>query len=131
MEESARSLYFRLVERLTDPGVEVPMPADPLARTVAERIVLDPADPRTLEEWAPVLGVSVSSLRRAFRAGTGMTFTAWRAQARLRPALPLLADGIPVAAVARRVGYTSLNGFVDAFRRNFGATPAAHFKDRR
>lgn len=57
-----------------------------------------------------------------------MTFTDWRTQVRLRASLPLLADGLPVAGVARRVGYASLNGFVDAFRRHFGHTPAAHYR---
>lgn len=129
IEEPARTLFFALVERITDPGVAVPLPAGPCAGTVAAQLARTPADPRSLEEWAPLLGTSVSTLRRAFLAGTGMTFTAWRIQVRLRAALPLLADGIPVASVARRVGYTSLNGFVDAFRRHFGHTPAAHFRD--
>ncbi|MCE0766537.1 hypothetical protein LWC35_27060 [Pseudonocardia kujensis] len=30
--------------------------------------------------------------------------------------------------MARRVGHASLNGYVDAFRRHFGHTPAAHFR---
>lgn len=114
---------------LADPGVAVPLPSDPVARVVARHLVACPADPRTLAEWAAQLGCSVSSLRRAFRSGTSMTFTAWRTQVRLRAALLLLAQDIPVASVAGRVGYSSLTGFVDAFRRHFGQTPAAHFRD--
>jgi AraC-like DNA-binding protein len=38
---------------------------------------------------------------------------------------------IAPARVARRVGYASLTGFVDAFRRHFGHTPAAHFRPAR
>jgi len=127
VEESARTLLFGLVGAVSDPGVEVSMPVDRRARVVAETLTGSPADPRLLEDWACELGTSVSTLRRAF-ADTGMTFTDWRTQVRLRAALPLLADGVPVAGVARRVGYTSLNGFVDAFRRHFGHTPAAHFR---
>ena len=128
VEESARALFFGLVGAVPDPGVAVPLPADPRARAVAARLSAAPADPRSLEDWAAELGTSVSTLRRAFAVGTGMTFTDWRTQVRLRASLPLLADGLPVAGVARRVGYASLNGYVDAFRRHFGHTPAAHFR---
>lgn len=106
----------------------MPLPADPRARAVAGRLSATPADPRSLEDWSVELGTSVSTLRRAFAVGTGMTFTDWRTQVRLRASLPLLADGLPVAGVARRVGYASLNGYVDAFRRHFGHAPAAHFR---
>jgi AraC-like DNA-binding protein len=127
VEDSARILFFGLVAAVRDPGVAVPMPRDPRAREVASALVARPDDPRPLEELATAAGTSVSTLRRAF-TGTGMTFTDWRTQVRLRAALPLLADGLPVARVAHRVGYTSLNGFVDAFRRHHGHTPAAHFR---
>ncbi|MCF7550069.1 helix-turn-helix domain-containing protein [Pseudonocardia sp. WMMC193] len=126
VEESARTLFFGLVGAVTDPGVAVPLPDDRRARAVAQWLVSRPDDPRGLDELAPAAGTSVSTLRRAF-AETGMTFTDWRTQVRLQAALPHLADGMPVAGVARRVGYASLNGFVDAFRRHFGHTPAAHF----
>ncbi|MET0417010.1 MAG: hypothetical protein ABW022_13415 [Actinoplanes sp.] len=39
----------------------------------------------------------------------------------------MLAEGPLVAAVAARVGYTSTNGFIEAFRRHFGHTAATHF----
>jgi AraC-like DNA-binding protein len=127
VEDSARRVFFGLVGAVPDPGVAVPLPGHPRARAVAEGIVARPADPRGLDELAAAAGTSVSTLRRAF-AGTGMTFTDWRTQVRLRAALPMLADGLPVARVAHRVGYTSLNGFVDAFRRHFGHTPARHYR---
>jgi AraC-like DNA-binding protein len=126
--DSARTLFFGLVERLTDPGTEIGLPVDPRARAVAEHLVGQPADDRSLDEWAAAFSSSASTLRRAFLTGTGMTFTDWRTQVRLRASLPLVADGVPIAAVARRVGYTSLNGYVDAFRRHYGHTPAAHFR---
>lgn len=127
VEESARRLFFGLVGTVADPGVTVPLPGDRRARAIASALIARPDDPRPLDELAQAAGTSVSTLRRAF-AETGMTFTDWRTQVRLQAALPHLADGVPVAGVARRVGYTSLNGFVDAFRRHFGHTPAAHFR---
>lgn len=130
--EPARTLFFGLVEPFglvegrTDPGVRVPLPDDPRARAVAARLLAVPADPRTLDDWAAAVCTSVSTLRRAFVAGTGMTFTDWRTQARLAASLPLLADGMTVAAAGRRAGFASRAGFVDAFRRHLGRSPAAY-----
>jgi AraC-like DNA-binding protein len=39
-----------------------------------------------------------------------------------------LAEGEPVANVARSVGYESASAFVASFRRETGITPAAYFK---
>lgn len=128
--EPARALFFGLVQQLPDPGIVVPLPQDPRARELAVRLVAAPADPRTLDEWAGELSTSVSTLRRAFVAGTGMTFTDWRTQVRLRASLPMLADGLPVATVGRRAGFSSRAGYVDAFRRHFGHSPTAHLRSR-
>jgi len=38
----------------------------------------------------------------------------------------LLADGRTVPDIASRVGYQSVNGYVNAFRKQFCHTPAAH-----
>ncbi|SDU73518.1 AraC family transcriptional regulator [Jiangella alkaliphila] len=108
------------------PAADVPMPAAGRARELAQALVRSPGDPRSLHEWAAALHVSEKTLRRAFVAETGMTFTDWRTQVRLRAALPLLADRLPVAAVAGRVGYRSVNGFINAFRRHFGRTPGSY-----
>ncbi|SDT10790.1 helix-turn-helix domain-containing protein [Jiangella sp. DSM 45060] len=105
---------------------EVPMPAGGPARQLAVALVRAPGDPRGLHEWAAALHVSEKTLRRSFVAETGMTFTDWRTQVRMRAALPLLADRLPVAAVAARVGYRSVNGFINAFRRHFGRTPGSY-----
>ncbi|NOQ59370.1 helix-turn-helix domain-containing protein [Mycolicibacterium fortuitum] len=39
----------------------------------------------------------------------------------------MLAAGMPVAGVARRVGYDTQSAFVAAFRREIGTTPARYF----
>ena len=59
-----------------------------------------------------------------------MTFGRWRTQVRLRAALPLLAEGVPVAATARRVGYATPSAFVAVFRKVTGESPGAYFTSR-
>jgi AraC-like DNA-binding protein len=55
-----------------------------------------------------------------------MSFSQWRVQARLRLAMSLLVDSVPVAVVGRRVGYQTTSAFVSAFRRLTGVTPGLY-----
>ena len=44
--------------------------------------------------------------------------------------LEMLAEGMPVQAVAFDLGYSSASAFISLFKRNFGQTPAAHGRGR-
>lgn len=102
---------------------EVVIPTGPLAGRVAQALRADLTDERTLEDWAVELHTSVMSLRRAFRAETGLPFTQWRSRLRLAASLDPLLRGEPVTSVAHSVGF-SHNGFLAAFRRHFGCAPS-------
>lgn len=131
VEEAAATLLFSLLEPLGDVPLHLPMPTSALPRRLAERLLTDPAATLTLEQWADREHTSVSTLRRSFPHETGLTFSEWRRQARLHASLQLLADGMSVERVATRVGYSTATGFIDAFRRHFGSTPARHVRSRR
>jgi len=107
--------------------ITVPMPRDPRALDVARAVIDDPAADTTLEVWARRTGAGERTLARLFAAETGMPFGRWRTHVRLRAALPLLAEGLPVATAARRVGYTTPSAFVATFRKVVGTTPGAYF----
>jgi AraC-like DNA-binding protein len=107
--------------------LELPLPVDPRAREVADLLMASPDDQRRLDELAFAIGSSSRTLLRLFLAETGMTFSDWRVHARLQSAVALLAEGLPVARVADRVGYATPSAFVAAFRRVTGHTPAAYF----
>ncbi|MBB5850509.1 AraC family transcriptional regulator [Amycolatopsis umgeniensis] len=117
--------YRALRQVITTVGA-LPLPEDGAAATVARWLLAHPEDTRTLGDWAAELFVSEATIRRAFLAGTGVTFTRWRNTARMHAALRLLADDLPVSVVAARVGFASVNGFILAFRREFGRTPGRH-----
>ena len=125
--ERAEALVADLLAPVPMAAIDVRLPRPGPARQVARALLDDPADPRTLAEWGREAGASERTLARAFTAGTGLSFGRWRALARLRAALPALAEGQPVAAAARRAGYESASAFVAAFRRETGQTPAAYF----
>ncbi|MCE4160692.1 helix-turn-helix transcriptional regulator [Rhodococcus sp. D-46] len=134
MPDEARSraerVAFDMLQPLEVAAVEVPMPTDPRALFVAEALVANPADQRSLSEWALTAGGSVRTLTRVFAQGTGMTFAQWRIQVRVRAALTYLAAGVPVSVVSRRVGYETPSAFVAVFRRVTGRTPGSMMNKR-
>lgn len=95
------------------------------ALIVARALAHDPAATDGLAEWAARLHVSVKTLQRDFEREFGMSFSRWRTRARLRAARALL-ETLPVAEVARRVGYASPSAFIVAFTKEFGRTPGSH-----
>lgn len=105
-----------------------PTPTDERARAVAEGLLADVTDERTLAEWGRSVGASPRTLARLFASETGVGFERWRTTARLAAALPLLANGMSVGATSRRVGYATPSAFVAAFRRVVGSTPAEYVR---
>ena len=101
-----------------------------LAR-VADALMDDVGDDRTLDEWADVAGMSRRTFMRAFSAQAGMSFGRWRQQARLFAALEMLAQRKSVTEVAIAVGYDSVSAFIEMFRTMLGTTPQTYFRGRR
>ena len=124
----AEAVLEDLIEPVPAVTIDLRMPVDDRARAVAAGLVRDPADNRVLDTWGREVGASGRTLARAFVAETGMPFGRWRAMNRLRAALPALAAGQSVSAIARQVGYESPSAFVAAFRRELGTTPSAYFR---
>jgi AraC-like DNA-binding protein len=119
----AEAVVLDLLRPLPATPIDVPDPADERVRAVADALLADPGDPRTLAAHARAVGVSRRTLTRLFVADTGMTFDRWRTHARLRAALSLLAEGQPVSRVAHAVGYATASAFLAAFRRTVGTSP--------
>ncbi|MFD0552839.1 helix-turn-helix transcriptional regulator [Streptomyces rectiviolaceus] len=105
-------------------------PKDPRAREVAEALAADPSDGRPLEAWGRAVGASARTLARLFSAETGLAFGQWRERLRMQAAMPMLAGGMTIEAVASRVGYASASSFVAAFHRIVGLTPRQYFPVR-
>jgi AraC-like DNA-binding protein len=125
----AEAVLFDLLHPLPVATIDFRLPDDDRARRVAEGLLADPADQRTLDAWGRKVGASSRTLARAFLAETGLTFGRWRTLVRLQAALPQLADGTAVGVVAGRVGYRTASAFVAAFRANTGVTPGRYFQE--
>jgi AraC-like DNA-binding protein len=124
----AEAVLFDLLVPLRIATIDVRPPSDPRARDVADALLADPADPRTLQEWGHDVGASSRTLARAFVSDTGLSFGRWRTLVRLQASLPYLAERMPVSSVARRVGYCTTSAFVAAFRAHTGVTPGRYFQ---
>ncbi|RBQ21162.1 AraC family transcriptional regulator [Spongiactinospora rosea] len=108
-----------------DPGHGPENKGTGYAVTVARTLSRDPADPRTLADWADRLHISVKTLQRDFVREFGMPYSRWRARLRLRASRVLL-ENHQVAEVARRVGYATPSAFITAFTREYGCTPGRY-----
>lgn len=127
----AEQVLFDVLEPLAADALDVALPTDDRARRVAEAILLDPADGRSLADWGREVGASERTLMRAFRADTGLGFQDWRTRARTTVALRLLLTDASVATIASSVGYATTSAFCAAFRRTMGAPPTAFRPTRR
>lgn len=103
----------------------LPMPHSREAQAVAHAVLRSPAAEHRITELAAHENVSVRTLQRQFHHETGMTFSEWRARARVTVAAGHLLDGRTVSWVGRAVGYDTPAGFTRAFHRYFGCGPAA------
>lgn len=127
MNPAARSRSEQVIADLLSPLPDgppaLPMPSDDRLLRIAAALLQDPARETSLEEWGNEVGASARNLSRLFAAQTHITFEQWRIQLRIRLAMGLLATGMPISSVARKVGYRTASAFVQSFRRVLGFTP--------
>lgn len=78
----------------------------------------------TLESAAAFVGRHPSSVSQYFRQQSGMLFSQYLTQERMRYAARLLCDmRVRVNDVSERVGYSSSQNFTRSFRQFYGVTP--------
>jgi AraC-like DNA-binding protein len=110
--------------------LRLPMPRDARLRRIAERLIDDPSDKATAEEWASRVGLSERTLGRLLQEETGMGFGSWRRQMRVLVGLRLLEAGETIQTIAPRLGYESASSFTATFRKTLGKPPARYLSDR-
>lgn len=131
LEAAARARAESVVFDVIQPSARqfaLQLPGDPRIDAIAEALLDDPADGRSLEEWARLLGASERTVTRAFRQATGLSFAQWRQMLRVHRALMLLSEGFDVTTVSETLGYAQPSSFIAAFRRVMGTTPGAFFE---
>ncbi|GAB2852208.1 helix-turn-helix transcriptional regulator [Pseudoduganella ginsengisoli] len=104
----------------------LPLPHERRMLKLARHVADHPGDVRRMPELAAWAGIAPRTLTRRFAAETGMAFAAWRRRACVLRAMALLAEELPVTAIALELGYDSLSAFIAMFRRETGVTPSQY-----
>lgn len=112
-----------------DPPLHLALPRDKRLARIYRALLANPADHRTMEEWAARAGISSRTLARLSCAEFGLPFSHWRQHIRVLASLPLLAAGQSVTAVALDLGYETPGAFTAMFRRLMGKTPSRYFEN--
>lgn len=135
-EDAATGPADRLVQVMLDQlatlpvaPLHLPMPSSDRLRRAIGDLLADPARTENVAGIAERAALSTRSFERHFRMETGMSFRAWRRQARLMKAVELLSFGMPVAEISDRLGYEGPSAFVAGFRKAFGVTPGRYFSN--
>jgi len=105
-------------------------PTDPRAVRIADGLLEDPGDPRSLDAICKSAGASKRTIERIFHAETHMSLGQWRQQLRLVRSLRLLAAGEKITRVAVDLGYSTPSAFIAMFRKALGTTPRQYFEAR-
>lgn len=108
-------------------GLKLPTSDHPKIAMVTELLAADPADRRSLREWATLVAMSERSFKRLMAQETGLSFGRWRRQLHLLVALRELASGASVQNVSNILGYESPTAFIVMFKKAMGMTPARYF----
>lgn len=111
--------------------LHLPMARDERARRVMEKLIRNPGDGRSMDDWARVACASVRTLERLFVKEAGMNFGAWKKQLRLLEAIDRIGNGSSITQVSYDLGYGSLSAFIEMFRKSLGTPPGQYFRTRK
>jgi AraC-like DNA-binding protein len=121
------TLILDEIAALPTVALDLPLPRDARLGRICRALSAEPGDTRTLSDWGREAGASPRTLARLFVKETGLTFAAWRQQARLLAATAMLGAGEPITRIALDLGYESPSAFTAMFKRALGAPPSHYF----
>ncbi len=84
--------------------------------------------PLRLKDLAARFYVSPEHLARQFKARTGQTLHQYITKARLSRCRALVCDGLPLAAIWSRCGFSSYGAMLRSFKQEFGVSPAEYYR---
>lgn len=122
-------LILRDIGNLPEQPLGLPIPSDPRLDQLCREFLQAPSARATIDAWAARLAMSRRSFTRHFQKQTGISLSVWRQQACLFAAVPRLASGETITAVALDLGYDSVSAFTTMFRRMLGVSPRFYHKN--
>jgi len=122
------AVILHQLERVHTVPLQLPHLSDPRLVRIADILMRDPRDARTLAQLCKETGAGKRSVERLFQQEIGMTFGKWRQQLRLMQGMRLLAEGAKVTHAALEAGYGTASAFTSMFRKALGVTPRSYFR---
>ncbi|TDQ84306.1 AraC-like DNA-binding protein [Dongia mobilis] len=122
----AADLLLMELRALPTLPLSLPLPRDTRLVKRCRRFLQAPRADVKLDHWAADLAMSRRTLTRHFKLECGMSLAAWARRACLFAALPRLAGGEKVTAIALDLGYDSPAAFTTMFRRTLGFPPSRY-----
>jgi AraC-like DNA-binding protein len=117
-------VWFRLAEQTMSTNQPE---GDPLQRAVAHLAFRLHCPLKLTEVAGEIAFTSPGNLSRLFRQQHGLSFQAYLQRLRLEKAAELLrTTKLPIARIAKRVGYRDVSRFGQHFKRMFEATPVEY-----
>lgn len=127
VDRLAEVMVLMVLRQVIDQGVQLPGMFAALAHPALHRALVsmhdEPERAWSVEQLAESAAMSRTQFMTTFRRVVGMTPMAYLGAWRLTLARRHLQAGLPVKAVARRVGFSSAEGFSRAFSRAYGHPP--------
>lgn len=120
------SLIVHEIERAPVLPLDIPFPADPRLVKRCRAYLAHPSPHDSIDDWCADLAMSRRTFTRRFRAETGTSFAQWCRQAAIFAALPRLAAGEAITALALDLGYESASAFTTMFKRLIGMPPSRY-----
>lgn len=129
----ARLLYQVLLEELSAmpvSGLSLPITTNSRMKAIAEAVIDDPSERKTLSDWAKFAKMSRRSLERLVKQETGLSFGRWKQQLHLIMAIQQLTEGATVQQTAWDLGYESVTAFITMFKKAMGTSPGRYVKEK-
>ncbi|HVR48140.1 MAG TPA: helix-turn-helix transcriptional regulator [Pseudorhodoferax sp.] len=101
----------------------LPAAATPALVQVLAALQADPADHRSVADWAAQVHLTERTLARLCQRELGMALGEWRQRLRFLRAIDALEAGSTVQEIAFDLGYSTASAFIAMFQRESGATP--------
>ncbi len=109
---------------------DFPTPDEPRIKKIADALLANPADRKTVSQWASNVAMSERSLSRLVVKHTGLTFGKWRAQLHIVMSLQQLTCGKSVQEVSESLGYESVSAFITFFKKVLGKSPGQYMRNK-
>ncbi len=103
--------------------------ADSVVSRAVEKMMTEPGEIATLQDFARDSGISYRHFDRVFKASTGLTPKQFLSRSRIQAACTLLRQTVrPIAEIAVELGYCDQSALTSQFRQRMGFTPLQYRK---